>query len=117
MVIGDSILFFLGALPMTDTPSITRQLIAEQERVNHTAALFGINFSLKLEPFVFFMADTMCEEYNGGYWKFYALSNDGFFMAPSTDASFHVSCENGFEGTLSADAFGVVVGCAGRVPS
>lgn len=93
---------------MTDTPSITCQLIAEEDRVNHTAALFGINFPLKLEPFVYFMADTMCEDYNGGYWNFYALSNGGFYMAPHTDKPFRVSCENGFEGDLSADAFGIV---------
>lgn len=93
---------------MTDTPSITSQIIAENQRVNHTAALFGINFPLSLEPFVYFMADTVCEDYNGGYWNFYALSNGGFYMAPHTDAGFKVSCENGFQGTLSAEAFGIV---------
>lgn len=93
---------------MTDIQPITCQLIADDQRVNHTAALFGINFPLKLEPFVYFMADTMCEKYNGGYWEFYALSNGGFYMAPHTDKPFRVSCENGFEGDLSADAFGIV---------
>lgn len=93
---------------MTDKPSITCQLIAEDQRVNYTAALFGLGFPLKLEPFAYFMADTMCEDYNGGYWEFYALSNSGFYMAPHTDKSFRVSCENGFEGDLSADAFGIV---------
>jgi len=90
------------------TSSITCQLVAEGQRVNHTAALFGINFPLYLEPFVFFMADTICEDYNGGLWHFYALSNGGFYMSPHTDANFKVSCENGFQGTLSADAFGIV---------
>lgn len=93
---------------MTDTPSITCQLIAEDQRVKHTAALFGLDFPLKLEPFVYFMADTMCEKYQGGYWEFYALSNGGFYMAPSADASFKVSCENTFQGDLSAEAFGIV---------
>lgn len=93
---------------MTDTPSITCQLIAEDLRVNHTAELFGLGFSLSLEPFVYFMADTICEDYSGGYWEFYALSNGGFYMSPHTDADFKVSCENGFEGDLSADAFGIV---------
>lgn len=91
-----------------NTSNITRQLIAEDQRVNHTAALFGLGFPLKLEPFVFFMADTVFEDYDGGYWHFYALSNGGFFMAPSADAGFKVSCENGFQGTLSAEAFGIV---------
>lgn len=93
---------------MTDIQPITFQLIAENQRVNHTAALFGLGFPLKLEPFVYFMADTMCEDYNGGYWDFYTLSNGSFYMAPHTDKSFRVSCENGFKGDLSADAFGIV---------
>ena len=43
----------------------------------------------------------------GGYWEFYSLSNCGFYMAPKSDSIFHVSCENGFEGNLSADALGI----------
>lgn len=91
-----------------NTSNITRQLVADEQRVTHTAALFGLGFPLKLEPFVYFMADTMCEDYDGGFWHFYALSNGGFYMAPHTDADFKVSCENGFKGDLSADAFGIV---------
>jgi len=90
------------------TASISCVRIAEQERINHTATLFGLNFPLKLEPFVYFMANTMCEDYQGGYWEFYTLSNGGFFMAPHTDDLFHVSCENGYEGNLSPTAFGIV---------
>ena len=47
-------------------------------------------------------------DYDGGYWEFYTLSNGGFYMSPSSDSTFHVSCENGFEGDLSADALGIV---------
>ena len=39
----------------------------------------------------------------------YELSNGGFYMAPQTDSPFHVSCMNGYVGTLSADAFGITV--------
>jgi len=91
------------------TPTITRQLIAEDQRINHKAALFGFDFPLHLEPFIYFMADTLAKDYNGGYWNFYNFFQGGFYMAPSSDKPFHVSCENGFEGDLSADAFGIVV--------
>jgi hypothetical protein len=40
-------------------------------------------------------------------WQFHALSNGGFYMAPDGERGFEVSCENGFEGTLSADALGI----------
>ncbi len=92
---------------MTDT-SISRTLIPENQRIDFTAKLFGNHFPLQLEPFIYFMADTMSEDYLGGYWEFYALGNGGFYMAPSGDKRFRVSCENGFNGSLSADAFGVV---------
>ena len=49
------------------------------------------------------MADT----YDGGYWDFYTLSNGGFYMAPAEDRIYHVSCDNMFEGDLSADALGI----------
>ncbi len=39
----------------------------------------------------------------------YELSNGGFYMAPDSDTPFHVSSMNGYEGVLSADAFGIVV--------
>ena len=39
----------------------------------------------------------------------YALSNGGFYMAPETDRVFPVSATNGFEGEMSADAFGITV--------
>ena len=65
-------------------------------------------FPMKLEPFIYFMADTICEDYQGGYWEFYSLINGGFYMAPRSDKPYRVSCENGYQGDLSADAFGVV---------
>jgi hypothetical protein len=49
----------------------------------------------------------MAEDYRGGYWDFYTLSNGGFYMAPSSDDRFHVTCDNQFEGDLSADALGI----------
>jgi len=49
----------------------------------------------------------MTEEYKGGYWEFYTLNNGGFFMAPADDRVFHVTCDNQFEGDLSADALGI----------
>lgn len=42
------------------------------------------------------------------YWEFYALSNGGFHMSPSTEQRFHLSCPNGNDVELSADALGIV---------
>lgn len=68
---------------------------------------FGIQYVLKLEPTVFSMAENIAPAYNGAYWNFHTISNGGFYMAPRADTIFAVSCENGFEGQLSADALGI----------
>ena len=92
-----------------NTETITRRTLADEERADFVHALFGLHFSLKLEPTVFTMAGMLARDYSGGYWQFYVLDNGGFYMAPDVDHNYEVSCANGFEGTLSADAFGIVV--------
>ncbi len=94
---------------MNNTQIITRQLVAEDQRTTVTADLFGVYFPLQLEPFVFSMASLLSEDYGGGYWVFYTLDNGGFYMAPDSDGQFQVISENGWEGFMSADAFGITV--------
>jgi hypothetical protein len=72
--------------------------------------LFSMRFPLELEPVIYNITERMAEDYSGGYWDFYTLSNGGFYMAPAGDEVFHVTCDNMFEGSLSADALGIV-GC------
>lgn len=93
---------------MSDT-TITRRRVADDRRIDTAAAIFGVYFPLRLEPLVYALAANMSEDYDGGYWEFYTLSNGGFYMAPATDRQFQVRCENGFEGELSADALGITV--------
>ena len=90
-----------------DNAQITRQCVEENQRLDITAELFGMNFPMRLEPMVFTLAGTMSHEYQGGLWQFYRLSNGGFYMAPDSDTPFTVSCENGFSGSMSADALGI----------
>ena len=89
------------------TEVITRRTLAEGERADFVHQLFGPAFPLKLEPTIFTLADMLAEAYNGGFWLMHSLSNGGFYMAPDVDRGFEVSCENGFAGTLSADALGI----------
>ncbi len=91
------------------TSLITRQRIAINQRVTHTARLFGHQFPMRLEPTVFNIAGNLSAEYDGGYWEFYKLSNGGFYMAPASEEQFSVSSENGYEGSMSGDALGLVV--------
>jgi hypothetical protein len=88
--------------------TVTRQLIPEDQRLSHTANLFGAHFPLQLEPVIYGITEKMAESYAGGYWNFYSLDNGGFYMAPDDDRIFAVSCDNYFTGELSADALGIV---------
>jgi hypothetical protein len=69
--------------------------------------LFGIHFPLKLEPVIYGITERMANDYKGGYWDFQTLSNGGFYMSPSEERIFHVTCDNMFEGDPSADALGI----------
>lgn len=89
------------------TTSIISTIVPESERMAVVDRLFGIQYVTLLEPTVFAMAEHLSSQYNGGYWQFQTLSNRGFYMAPRLDTIFDVSCENGFEGKLSADALGI----------
>ena len=88
---------------------ITRNKLPTHLRTSVTSGLFGLNFPMKLEPLIFNLTDHIADNYSGGYWDFYTLSNGGFYMSPCSDEPFNVSCENGHEGRLSADAMGIVV--------
>jgi len=89
------------------TNTIKRQIIADDQRINHTAEIFGVRFPLQIEPSIYRITETITKAYDGGYWNFFELNNNGFYMAPATDKQFQVCCQNGFEGNLSADALGI----------
>lgn len=87
--------------------TITRQQVSDKLRIQHTADLFGILFPLSIEPVIYSITSNIASDYKGAYWEFYSLNNGGFYMAPCSEKSYQVSCDNGFEGKLSADALGI----------
>ena len=92
---------------------LTRQLVPEDQRLDLTAELFGIHFPLAIEPVIYGITERMAQDYHGGYWHFYTLvcpdwPSSGFYMAPDSDQAYQVSCDNYWQGELSADALGVV---------
>jgi hypothetical protein len=90
------------------TSTITRAIVPEDHRADFVDALFGIAYPLQLEPAVFTFASKLSSTYRGAYWSMYALSNRGWYMYPDDDDLVAVRCDNGYEGTMTADAFGVV---------
>ena len=82
--------------------------IHEDERLEHIAHTFGSKFfHLQLEPLNCVLSAELAPAYKGGLSELYALSNGGSYLAPPSDENHDVVCENGFVGTLSAQAFGI----------
>ena len=90
-----------------ETTIVTRQLVAEDQRLSVIEKLFGALFPLMLEPVIYGITERMAEAYRGGYWQFYTLDNGGFYLAPEGEEVYQVSCDNYFTGQLSADALGI----------
>ena len=89
--------------------TIYRRELTGEERSNYPASHFGDFFPFRIEPTIYTFADELSEDYSGGYWNMYELTNGAFYMAPDEDTPFRIKCMNGYEGTLSADAFGITV--------
>ena len=92
---------------MNTQTTVTRVLVPEDRRLAVTADLFGTWFPMRIEPVVYMFAERLSKDYQSGYWEIWTLSNGGYYMAPSTDRTFHVTCDSMFEGDLSADALGI----------
>lgn len=90
------------------TVTITRELIPETHRADFVDALFGIAYPLQLEPTVFTFASKLSASYSGAYWNMHALSNGGWYMCPDDEGLFTVRCDNGYNGSMTPDAFGIV---------
>lgn len=92
---------------MTRSTIVSGKIVPEAQRMNVADKHFGIRYPLVVEPMVYQFATQLAPAYSGGYWNFYRLSNGGFFMAPKLDESFEVTADNGFSGTMSAEALGI----------
>jgi hypothetical protein len=90
------------------TSTIIRDIIPEDHRADFVDALFGIAYPLQLEPAVFAFASKLSPTYRGAYWSMYALSNGTRYMCPDDDDLVAVRCANGYDGSMTADAFGIV---------
>jgi hypothetical protein len=97
--------------PVSSLPApgpITAAVVADEARLFTLPRFFGAKLT-QAELRVYRWMDALCEAYSGGYWDFYALSNGGFYMAPSQAQRMRLTVDgNGFAAEMSADAAGIV---------
>ena len=88
---------------------IVAEVIKGKRRSSALPKYFASDFAI-MEHSIFSLMEMLCESYNGGYWEFVALDNECFFMYPSSDQNFVLhGFANGNEGSVSAEAAGIVV--------
>lgn len=87
---------------------IKARCLGEFERLEVLPALLG-SHALRFEMYVFGWMRRLAPDYDGAHWEMYLLNNGGFYMAPTSRAAYVLSVEtNQFDGTLCADAAGIV---------
>ncbi|HAU1484589.1 TPA: antirestriction protein [Legionella pneumophila] len=88
---------------------IHKQLVLEKNRLNFFPKHVKRHV-IQFENIIYYLANSMCYQYNGGYWNFYELSNGGFFIAPALKQQLEIYVDgNGFNGVVSSEALGVIV--------
>jgi hypothetical protein len=92
------------------TQTITAIAVPTRERLQFLPEFFTPRLMMRAEATIYTCAARLSNDYTGGLWTLYRLSNGGAYVAPETDKRFEVVVEgNGYRGEMSADAFGIVV--------
>lgn len=89
--------------------TVTASLVPQNERCTFLARYFGRKSFLLGEMLTYSWLGRLSEDYTGGYWEFYELSNGGFYLAPAGDTRYRIEVDgNGYQGEVSADAAGII---------
>jgi hypothetical protein len=89
--------------------AIKATLVSERDRPHFLPKKLPNGFYIKGEQFIYQWMGLLSPDYNGGYWEFYALSNGGFYMAPTHSEPLKIRVEgNGFQEKVSPDTAGIV---------
>ncbi|SNY61254.1 antirestriction protein [Enterobacter sp. CC120223-11] len=99
---------------IADPNRIIATRVADEDRLVFWPQHFeDVQQWITLEPHIFARMDRWCEDYHGGIWDFYSLSNGGAFIAPEDeDGELCWSLFNDMNGNsaeLSSEAAGIAV--------
>lgn len=75
--------------------AITATLVTENNRLKFLPTHFG-NAMISAESFAFTFTEKHLEDYDGGLWDYYEVSNGAFFMAPQFDGSRNFTYADNF---------------------
>lgn len=82
--------------------------VPEYARIGTLSRHFGRHM-LTVEGRIYDFMAQFASMYSGGFWRFFELSNGGFYMSPPDETYELCIDSNGFQGRMSADAAGIAV--------
>jgi hypothetical protein len=83
-------------------------VVDDKERLNFLPTYLG-TLMVRGEHLVYHWMRHLSDDYDGGLWNFYELSNGGFYLVPDGPEWMHVEVHsNGFSGGVSSDAAGII---------
>jgi hypothetical protein len=104
----------LSSSPVPQVGLIVATEQPEWKRLAFLPRFFGPRHMMRGEALVFAWMKRLAPSYQGGFWRFFELSNGGFYLAPALEKPLRLCVEgNGFAGELSADGAGLVVSLFG----
>lgn len=88
--------------------TITATLVADDDRLDFLPKRLGHRNLMRGQNLYMDYLGRLSDDYKGGYWEFYELSNGGWYAAPRTEQRYRMHWDgNGYEGEMSADAAGI----------
>ncbi|WAH62226.1 antirestriction protein (plasmid) [Pseudomonas silvicola] len=88
-------------------------LVPDYRRLTVLPRHFGSHMIL-VENCIYDSMSELCNAYHGGFWAFYETSNGALFMVPTAADEYELLCAgNYFQGTMSAEAAGIVASLYG----
>jgi hypothetical protein len=94
-------------MELNDTLVILATLVPDTQRLDFLPRHFGRQM-MTVEQHLYSRLSELSQDYTGGYWNFYDLSNGGCYLAPTAPERLRIVVQgNDFEGTMSADAAGI----------
>ena len=93
--------------PVSSPCQVIATHVPDSERLAFLPRYFRA-WMLIVENAIYCHLRELSPDYHGGLWDYFALSNGGCYLAPQ-GATFRLEQpNNGFQGTVSADAAGII---------
>lgn len=95
---------------MNDQLPIIASEVPGGARLAFLPEYFGARYLMAGEAYFYHWARSLSDDYDGGSWDYFTLSNGGFFVAPRVPAVLNIAVSgNYFTGEVSAQAFGIII--------